>query len=87
MAALVPSEEHTRALRASNRVLYFAWPKKFRLEGPEASVIDVKNYSVSEVLKDGTPVIVRAIRSDDRDGILGAFINLGRGDLHTLLHL
>ena len=46
-------------------------------------MIDVKNYSVSEVLKDGTPVIVRAIRSDDRDGILGAFINLDREAIYT----
>jgi RimJ/RimL family protein N-acetyltransferase len=40
-------------------------------------------YFALDSLKDGTQVIVRAIRNDDRDGVLSAFSNLDRESIYT----
>jgi hypothetical protein len=39
---------------------------------------DPRNYYVQETLKDGTPVTIRAIRKDDKEGIHNAFRALDR---------
>ena len=41
------------------------------------------SYSLSDKLKDGTEVIVRAINSDDRDSVLAIFTNLDRDSVYT----
>ena len=41
-------------------------------------MIDVSKYSAADKLKDGTPVVVRAIRRDDSGAILEAFQGLDR---------
>jgi hypothetical protein len=46
-------------------------------------VIDVRNYSAAETLKDGSPVTVRAIRAQDRQGVLDAFGELDRDSVYT----
>jgi RimJ/RimL family protein N-acetyltransferase len=46
-------------------------------------VIDARNYIASETLKDGTPVVIRAIRHDDGAAILAAFSNLDRESVYT----
>jgi GNAT superfamily N-acetyltransferase len=46
-------------------------------------VIDVRNYSAAETLKDGSPVTVRAIRAQDRQGVLDAFGKLDRDSVYT----
>ncbi len=46
-------------------------------------MIDARNYTASETLKDGTPVTVRAIRRDDGSGILAAFDRLDRESVYT----
>ena len=46
-------------------------------------MIDARHYFVSDVLTDGTPVIVRAIRSDDRSAVLSAFEDLDRESVYT----
>ena len=46
-------------------------------------MIDARNYTASETLKDGTPATVRAIRSDDGNGILAAFDRLDRESIYT----
>jgi len=48
-------------------------------------MIDARNYNVSETLKNGTVVTVRAIRPDDRDRVAGAFSNLERESVYTRL--
>lgn len=42
-----------------------------------------RNYIVTEILKDGTAVTVRAIRGDDGGRILEAFTNLDRESVYT----
>jgi len=46
-------------------------------------VIDPRSYCAAEKLKDGTPVTVRAIRLDDREGILAAFRELDPESIYT----
>jgi RimJ/RimL family protein N-acetyltransferase len=46
-------------------------------------VIDARNYTASEALRNGTPVTVRAIRRDDGSGILAAFDRLDHESVYT----
>ena len=46
-------------------------------------MIDARNYTVDETLKDGTRVTIRAIRPDDRDRIATAFRHLDRESVYT----
>jgi RimJ/RimL family protein N-acetyltransferase len=46
-------------------------------------MLDVRNYTASEILRDGTPVTVRAIRRDDSGRILAAFDRLDRESVYT----
>lgn len=46
-------------------------------------MIDVRNYCAAELLKDGTPVTVRAIRPDDWSGVLAAFKALDQDSIYT----
>ena len=46
-------------------------------------VIDARNYAVSEILRDGTPVTIRAIRREDSNRILTAFNHLDRESVYT----
>ena len=46
-------------------------------------MIDARNYTASETLRDGTPVTVRAIRREDGSGILAAFDRLDRESVYT----
>lgn len=48
-------------------------------------MVDARNYNVSETLKNGTVVTVRAIRPDDRERVAGAFGNLERESVYTRL--
>ena len=44
---------------------------------------DPRNYFVSDTLRDGTPVSIRAIRRDDSGRVLKAFAKLGRASIYT----
>ena len=44
--------------------------------------MDPRNYTASEVLKDGTAVTIRAIRREDRAACLEAFKNLDRESVY-----
>jgi RimJ/RimL family protein N-acetyltransferase len=44
---------------------------------------DTQNYEITDKLKDGTVVSIRAIRPDDRDRILEAFKKLERESIYT----
>jgi len=46
-------------------------------------MIDAKHYFADDTLSDGTPVVVRAIRMDDRSAILAAFRGLDRESVYT----
>ncbi|MTD93900.1 GNAT family N-acetyltransferase [Hyphomicrobium sp. xq] len=46
-------------------------------------MIDTRNYSAPDKLKDGTPVTVRAIRAGDREVIAAAFAELDRESIYT----
>jgi RimJ/RimL family protein N-acetyltransferase len=46
-------------------------------------VIDASNYLVQDTLKDGRQVNVRAMRSDDWQGVLAAFHELDRESIYT----
>lgn len=46
-------------------------------------MIDARHYNVSETLKNGMAVTIRAIRPDDRDRIVNAFGNLERESVYT----
>ena len=46
-------------------------------------MIDTRNYSAPDTLKDGTPVTVRAIRAGDREAIAAAFAELDRDSIYT----
>jgi hypothetical protein len=46
-------------------------------------VIDVRNYTALETLRDGTPVTIRAIQRGDSDRILAAFNHLDRESVYT----
>jgi RimJ/RimL family protein N-acetyltransferase len=46
-------------------------------------MIDTRHYSAPDRLKDGTPIIVRAIRAGDRDAIATAFAELDRDSVYT----
>jgi GNAT superfamily N-acetyltransferase len=46
-------------------------------------VIDPRTYIVTETLKDGTPVTIRAVRHDDSGRFLEAFTNLDRESIYT----
>lgn len=46
-------------------------------------MIDARNYIAPETLKDGTAVVIRAIRYDDRTSIRAAFSNLDRESVYT----
>jgi RimJ/RimL family protein N-acetyltransferase len=46
-------------------------------------MIDARRYRVEEALRDGTSVIVRAVRADDRDRIAQAFHALDRESVYT----
>ena len=43
-----------------------------------ASMADPRNYCAQEILKDGTPITIRAIRTDDKESIHDAFRALNR---------
>jgi RimJ/RimL family protein N-acetyltransferase len=40
--------------------------------------MDARSYRIEDILKDGTPIVIRAIRPDDRDRLRTAFGKLGR---------
>ena len=44
---------------------------------------DARNFSINDVLKDGTRVTIRAVRPDDRNRFLEAFrlLEIGRADV------
>ena len=44
--------------------------------------MDPRNYIASEVLKDGTPVTIRAIRREDKGRLLEAFKTLDRESIY-----
>ncbi len=44
--------------------------------------MDPHNYGASEILRDGTPVTIRAIRRDDKSRLLEAFKNLDRESVY-----
>ena len=44
--------------------------------------MDPRNYTASEVLKDGTVVTIRAIRREDKGRLLQAFKNLDRESVY-----
>jgi RimJ/RimL family protein N-acetyltransferase len=46
-------------------------------------VTDPRNYEAADRLKDGTPVVVRAIRHDDAAGVLAAFKSLDPQSVYT----
>jgi len=46
-------------------------------------VIDAKTYNVGETLRNGMHVTVRAIRADDKQGILEAFKDLAAETLYS----
>ncbi len=46
-------------------------------------MMDAQNYRVREKLKDGTSVIIRAIRPDDKNRIVEAFKNLEPESIYT----
>jgi RimJ/RimL family protein N-acetyltransferase len=46
-------------------------------------MLDVRNYTASEILRDGTPITVRAIRREDSGRILAAFDRLDRDSVYT----
>jgi RimJ/RimL family protein N-acetyltransferase len=46
---------------------------------------DLKKYRVEERLKNGEPILIRAIRSDDREKIIKAFHNLEQESIYTRL--
>jgi RimJ/RimL family protein N-acetyltransferase len=46
-------------------------------------VIDTRTFVAAENLKDGTPVTIRAIGKDDRNGVLSAFKKLDRESVYT----
>ena len=46
-------------------------------------MIDTRSYAAFDTLKDGTAVIVRAIRADDREAIARAFGALDREAIYT----
>jgi RimJ/RimL family protein N-acetyltransferase len=45
--------------------------------------MDARHYQVEETLRDGTPVTIRAARSDDRERIVRAFRALERESVYT----
>jgi GNAT superfamily N-acetyltransferase len=45
----------------------------------------IKNYQAEETLKSGQPVIIRAIRPEDKDKIVRAFQNLESDSIYTRL--
>src|SRR5437879_4641056 len=51
--------------------------------GAERTMIDARNYVSQDSLRDGTPVTIRAVRSDDRDRIAQALGNLERESVYT----
>jgi len=54
------------------------------VSGEEArNVNNPRNYIVTETLKDGTAVTIRAIRRDDSGKVLEAFANLDRESIYT----
>jgi RimJ/RimL family protein N-acetyltransferase len=46
---------------------------------------DVKNYRAEEQLKNGTPVVIRAIRPDDKEKAVQFFQNLEKESIYTRL--
>ena len=46
-------------------------------------VTDPRSYEAADRLKDGTPVVVRAIRPDDAAGVLAAFKSLDPQSVYT----
>ena len=42
-----------------------------------------RDYSAQETLRNGTPVVIRAVRPDDRERIAEAFANLERESVYT----
>lgn len=46
-------------------------------------MIDVSQFSVSDRLKDGTPILIRAVRPDDKEKINEAFRNLEPETIYT----
>jgi RimJ/RimL family protein N-acetyltransferase len=46
-------------------------------------VIDLRNYAVSDTLRDGTVILIRAVRPDDRERLLAAFHKLDPESVYT----
>ena len=46
-------------------------------------MVEPRNYADTEILKDGTGATIRAIRPDDRDGILAVFNTQDRQSVYT----
>ena len=46
-------------------------------------MIDAARFAARDTLRDGTPVTIRAVRSDDRDRIARAFRKLDRETVYT----
>lgn len=44
--------------------------------------MDPRNYAASEILRDGTPVAIRAIRRDDKSRLLEAFKSIDRESVY-----
>jgi GNAT superfamily N-acetyltransferase len=53
------------------------------LERGARHVTNLRNYRVTETLRDGTAVTIRAIHRDDRGKVVAAFMNLGRESIYT----
>jgi GNAT superfamily N-acetyltransferase len=46
-------------------------------------MMDVKHFKISDKLKNGTPVMIRAVRPDDKQKINEAFMNLEPDTIYT----
>jgi RimJ/RimL family protein N-acetyltransferase len=46
-------------------------------------VSDARNHSVTDALRNGTPITIRAIRPDDRERLVEAFRGLERESIYT----
>lgn len=44
---------------------------------------DARHYVVADTLRDGTPILIRAVRPDDRGRLAAAFRNLDRDSIYT----
>ena len=49
----------------------------------DRQIVDASGYRAEEQLKDGTPVVLRAVRGDDKPGIRRAFHELEQGSVYS----